>query len=141
MRSKFCPELRISDTAAGAEACNAEERKKKKDTPDACLMHTDWALCFFRAHSGICSIRFARAHNSRCIGLQELQDETVPELQRTHLAQSVLLLKAAGIDSIMTYPWLDAPPAEVAVRAMEQLFALGALNEDAKCEPPCVLVL
>lgn len=75
------------------------------------------------------------------MGVQELADETVPELQRTDLAQSVLLLKAAGIDSIMTYPWLDAPPAEAAVRAMEQLFALGALNEDAKCDPPSIVVL
>ena len=65
--------------------------------------------------------------------VQKLREEPVPELQRSSLAPAVLRLKAAGIDSIMTYPWLDPPPAESAVRAMELLYALGALNEDAKC--------
>lgn len=57
----------------------------------------------------------------------------MPELQRTHLAGTLLLLKAAGIDSVMTYPWVAPPPAEAVVRALEQLYALGAINEDAKC--------
>lgn len=59
----------------------------------------------------------------------------MPELQRTHLAGTLLLLKAAGIDSVMTYPWAAPPPAEAVVRALEQLYALGAINEDAKCAP------
>jgi hypothetical protein len=65
--------------------------------------------------------------------LQALPEEEVPEIQRVHLAHAVLQLKAAGIDSIMTYPWLESPPAEAAVRALEQLYVLGAINEDAKC--------
>ena len=57
----------------------------------------------------------------------------MPEIQRSHLAASLLQLKALGIDNIMTFPWLDPPPAETAVRAMEQLYALGAVNEHARC--------
>jgi HrpA-like RNA helicase len=67
--------------------------------------------------------------------LQELSERNVPEIQRSHLAASILQLKATGIDNVMTFPWLDVPPAEAAVRGLEQLFALGALNEDAKCAP------
>ena len=59
----------------------------------------------------------------------------MPEIQRSHLAASLLQLKALGIDNIMTFPWLDPPPAETAVRAMEQLYALGAVNEHARCDP------
>jgi HrpA-like RNA helicase len=64
--------------------------------------------------------------------MQALSDELVPEIQRVHLAHAVLQLKAAGIDNIVGYPWLEAPPAECCVRALELLYALGAVNEDAK---------
>ena len=64
--------------------------------------------------------------------MQGLHKDNIPEIQRSHLAASVLQLKAIGIDNIMTFPWLDAPPAETAVRAMEQLYALGAVNEHAR---------
>lgn len=68
--------------------------------------------------------------------LQALREENVPEIQRCHLAPSILQVKALGIDNIMTFPWLDAPPAEAAVRGLEQLYALGALNEHARCAQP-----
>jgi ATP-dependent RNA helicase DDX35 len=64
--------------------------------------------------------------------MQVLPEEGVPEIQRVHLAHAVLQLKAAGIDNIMVYPWLEAPPAECGVRALELLYTLGAVNEDAK---------
>ena len=65
--------------------------------------------------------------------MQALDESSVPELQRTQLAGTLLLLKAAGIDNVMTYAWVSPPPAEAVVRALEQLYALGAINEDAKC--------
>ena len=65
--------------------------------------------------------------------MQELTEHEVPHLQRCNLTQAVLQLKSVGIDSIMSYPFLDPPPAEAAVRALERLYALGAVNDDAKC--------
>jgi hypothetical protein len=50
-------------------------------------------------------------------------EENIPEIQRSHLAASILQLKAIGIENIMTFPWLDPPPVETAVRGMEQLYA------------------
>lgn len=63
---------------------------------------------------------------------EELAEHAVPEIQRSHLAAAVLQLKAMGIDNIMTFAWLDAPPAEAAVRALELLHAIGAINAHAR---------
>ena len=56
----------------------------------------------------------------------------VPEMQRSELSGTVLQLKAMGIDNIMKFDWLAPPPAEAMIRALEQLHALGALNEHAR---------
>ena len=59
----------------------------------------------------------------------------VPEMRRRELAGAVLQLKAMGIDNIMKFDFLDAPPAEAMVRALELLHALGALDTDARQAP------
>ena len=59
----------------------------------------------------------------------ELDEQTVPEVQRTNLGSVVLLLKSLGIDDMIHFDFMDAPPAETLVRALEQLYALGALND------------
>jgi len=41
---------------------------------------------------------------------------------------AVLTLKALGIDDLMHFDFLDPPPPETLILAMEQLYALGALN-------------
>ena len=56
----------------------------------------------------------------------------VPEMQRAELAGTLLQLKALGVDNIMAFDWLAPPPAEAAVRALELLHALGALDNDAR---------
>ncbi|KAM5263648.1 pre-mRNA-splicing factor ATP-dependent RNA helicase DHX16 isoform 1-T1 [Ctenodactylus gundi] len=58
----------------------------------------------------------------------ELEETTVPEIQRTSLGNVVLLLKSLGIHDLMHFDFLDPPPYETLVLALEQLYALGALN-------------
>ncbi|EFN74342.1 Putative pre-mRNA-splicing factor ATP-dependent RNA helicase DHX16 [Camponotus floridanus] len=58
----------------------------------------------------------------------ELEDSTVPEIQRINLGNAVLTLKALGIDDLMHFDFLDPPPPETLILALEQLYALGALN-------------
>ena len=41
----------------------------------------------------------------------------------------VLMLKSLGINDLMHFDFMDAPPAETLFRALEQLYALGALND------------
>ncbi|XP_025112674.1 pre-mRNA-splicing factor ATP-dependent RNA helicase DHX16-like [Pomacea canaliculata] len=58
----------------------------------------------------------------------ELEDNTVPEIQRTNLGNVVLLLKSLGINDLLNFDFMDPPPHETLVLALEQLYALGALN-------------
>ncbi|OIW00634.1 hypothetical protein TanjilG_09115 [Lupinus angustifolius] len=59
----------------------------------------------------------------------DLDDNTIPEIQRTNLANVVLMLKSLGIHDLMHFDFMDPPPAEALLKALELLFALGALNK------------
>lgn len=61
--------------------------------------------------------------------LHELEDNTVPEIQRTNMGNVVLMLKSLGINDLLNFDFMDKPPAETLMRALEQLYALGALND------------
>ncbi|KAK4202623.1 P-loop containing nucleoside triphosphate hydrolase protein [Triangularia verruculosa] len=67
---------------------------------------------------------------------QALPDANVPEIQRSNLAPFVLQLKALGIDNVLRFDFLTAPPAELMVRALELLYSLGALDEYSKLTNP-----
>ena len=41
----------------------------------------------------------------------------------------VLMLKSLGINDLLHFDFMDKPPAETLMRALEQLYALGALND------------
>ncbi|XP_059590212.1 pre-mRNA-splicing factor ATP-dependent RNA helicase DEAH1 isoform X3 [Vitis vinifera] len=58
----------------------------------------------------------------------DLEDNTVPEIQRTNLANVVLSLKSLGIHDLLNFDFMDPPPAEALLKALELLYALSALN-------------
>merc|ERR1719454_2146222 len=58
----------------------------------------------------------------------ELEGDTIPEIQRTNLGSVVLLLKSLGINDLVNFDFMDPPPHEALILALEQLYALGALN-------------
>uniref|UniRef100_H3G922 RNA helicase n=1 Tax=Phytophthora ramorum TaxID=164328 RepID=H3G922_PHYRM len=58
----------------------------------------------------------------------ELDENTVPEIQRTNLASVVLLMKSLGINDLLHFDFMDPPPEKALIRSLEQLYALGALN-------------
>jgi ATP-dependent RNA helicase DHX8/PRP22 len=60
----------------------------------------------------------------------EMLPTSVPELQRTNLAAVVLQLKAMGINDLVNFDFMDKPPMQTLVAAMEGLYALGALDEE-----------
>ena len=62
--------------------------------------------------------------------LTEMKETAVPEIQRTNLANTVLLLKAMGINDLMNFQFMDAPPIQTLVAAMENLYNLGALDDE-----------
>lgn len=59
----------------------------------------------------------------------ELDDNTIPEIQRTNLGNVVLMLKSMGINNLVNFDFMDPPPHEMLVRALESLYALAALND------------
>lgn len=54
----------------------------------------------------------------------------IPEIQRTNLAHTLLQLKAMGINNLLEFDFMDAPPVEAMLTALQQLFQLSALDED-----------
>ncbi|KAK7010900.1 ATP-dependent RNA helicase DHX8 [Biomphalaria glabrata] len=60
----------------------------------------------------------------------EMLSTNVPEIQRTNLASTVLSLKAMGINDLLSFDFMDAPPMQTLISAMEQLHALSALDDE-----------
>ncbi|EKX45152.1 hypothetical protein GUITHDRAFT_71483 [Guillardia theta CCMP2712] len=60
----------------------------------------------------------------------EMMPMSVPEIQRANLGNTVLQLKAMGINDIIHFDFMDPPPIQTLVHAMETLYALGALDEE-----------
>ncbi len=61
--------------------------------------------------------------------LNELDETTIPEIQRTNMSNVVLMLKSMGVNNLVNFDFMDPPPHEMLVRALEQLYALAALND------------
>eukprot|EP00879_Flechtneria_rotunda_P012406 GHRR01012955.1.p1 GENE.GHRR01012955.1~~GHRR01012955.1.p1 ORF type:complete len:1206 (+),score=437.88 GHRR01012955.1:239-3856(+) len=60
----------------------------------------------------------------------EMLPTSVPEIQRTNLAMTVLTLKAMGINDMLGFDFMDPPPPATLISALEQLYNLGALDEE-----------
>ncbi|KIY68203.1 P-loop containing nucleoside triphosphate hydrolase protein [Cylindrobasidium torrendii FP15055 ss-10] len=55
-----------------------------------------------------------------------------PEITRTDMTTPILQLKSLGIDDLMKFEWVTAPPAETVLRALEGLVANGMIGEDGR---------
>jgi pre-mRNA-splicing factor ATP-dependent RNA helicase DHX16 len=53
----------------------------------------------------------------------------MPEIRRSPMANTVLCLKAYGVDDIIGFDFMDRPPRESLVQALEHLYALDALDD------------
>jgi len=60
----------------------------------------------------------------------EMLPTAVPEIQRTNLANTVLLLKAMGVNDMLGFDFMDAPPVETMINALESLWTLGSLDDE-----------
>lgn len=58
----------------------------------------------------------------------ELLALTVPEIQRTNLANTVLLLKSLGVVDLLQFHFMDPPPQDNILNSLYQLWILGALD-------------
>lgn len=68
--------------------------------------------------------------------VNEMSAEGIPEMQRSNLVSCVIQLKALGIDNILGFDWPASPSPEAMIRALEVLYSLGILDDDAKLTSP-----
>jgi len=62
--------------------------------------------------------------------ISEMLPNPIPEIQRTNLGNVVLQLKAMGINDLLGFDFMDPPPAQTLVAALELLYTLGALDDE-----------
>ncbi len=67
-----------------------------------------------------------RLYSSECF--DNFNDETIPEIQRTNLSNTILYLKAIGINNIIEFDFLDPPSTEQILQALIQLNTLKAID-------------
>ncbi|KAJ2731610.1 DEAH-box ATP-dependent RNA helicase prp22 [Coemansia sp. BCRC 34962] len=60
----------------------------------------------------------------------EMLPNSVPEIQRINLASTVLQLKAMGINDLIGFDFMDPPPVQILIAALELLHSLGALDNE-----------
>lgn len=60
----------------------------------------------------------------------EMLPTPVPEIQRTNLATTVLQLKTMGINDLLHFDFMDAPPVESLIMALESLHSLSVLDNE-----------
>jgi pre-mRNA-splicing factor ATP-dependent RNA helicase DHX38/PRP16 len=58
----------------------------------------------------------------------EFYIQTIPEIQRTNLANTVLLLKSLGVKDLLDFDFMDPPPQDTITTSLFDLWALGAVN-------------
>ncbi|XP_043462305.1 pre-mRNA-splicing factor ATP-dependent RNA helicase PRP16 [Leptopilina heterotoma] len=67
--------------------------------------------------------------------LDELLFTGVPEIQRTNLANTVLLLKSLGVQDLLAFHFMDPPPQDNILNSLYQLWILGALDNTGQLTP------
>ncbi|KAM7192488.1 P-loop containing nucleoside triphosphate hydrolase protein [Naviculisporaceae sp. PSN 640] len=60
----------------------------------------------------------------------EMLPSPIPEIQRQNLATTILLLKAMGINDLLHFDFMDPPPTNTMLTALEELYALSALDDE-----------
>ncbi|KAG2125289.1 P-loop containing nucleoside triphosphate hydrolase protein [Suillus cothurnatus] len=60
----------------------------------------------------------------------EMLPTSIPDVQRTNLAHTILMLKAMGINDLLSFDFMDPLPAQTMLTALESLYALSALDNE-----------
>ncbi|ANQ11051.1 ATP-dependent RNA helicase [Plasmodium coatneyi] len=80
--------------------------------------------------------RAGRKQDGKCFRLFtkksfiDLNDNSIPEIQRCEVSSMILLLKSLGMDDIINFDFLDPPSPVVIIKGLELLYSLGALNDE-----------
>ena len=59
----------------------------------------------------------------------------IPEIQRSNLSHTILMLKAMGVNDLLNFDFMDPPPQANMLNSMYQLWVLGALDNVGDLTP------
>ena len=59
----------------------------------------------------------------------EMWDEPIPEIQRSNLMNTILLLKNLNIEDVSKFPFIDRPSSEATETSQYELWSIGALDD------------
>ena len=60
----------------------------------------------------------------------EMLPTSIPEIQRQNLSNTILMLKAMGINDLLHFDFMDPPPTNTMLTALEELYSLSALDDE-----------
>jgi ATP-dependent RNA helicase DHX8/PRP22 len=60
----------------------------------------------------------------------EMLPTSIPDIQRQNLSHTILMLKAMGINDLLHFDFMDPPPINTMLTALEELYALSALDDE-----------
>ncbi|GAW81615.1 pre-mRNA-splicing factor ATP-dependent RNA helicase PRP16 [Plasmodium gonderi] len=78
-----------------------------------------------RTGAGIC-YRLYTENTFLC----DLYPNNIPEIQRSNLANVVLLLKSLNVENIFEFDFIDIPSRESIINSLHELWILGAINNE-----------
>jgi HrpA-like RNA helicase len=65
----------------------------------------------------------------------EMMPTSIPDIQRANLSMTILTLKAMGVNDLLNFDFMDPPPAQTMLQALETLYALSALDNEGLLTP------
>ena len=65
----------------------------------------------------------------------QMDECTIPEIQRTSLTSVVLSLKCMGIANVLEFAYLDPPEERMILEALRQLYYFQAINQEGQVTP------
>lgn len=65
----------------------------------------------------------------------DMPPNSLPDIQRTNLSHTILMIKATGINDLLGFDYIDPPPAPAMMTALESLYALSALDDEGRLTP------
>ena len=72
-----------------------------------------------------------RLYSSDCYS--NMMHETIPEILRTNLTNTILYLKVIGINDVLSFDFLDIPSKKLLLEGLLLLHMLGAIDDKGNC--------
>ena len=100
--------------------------------PSCCLFLEDRVPCQAVAEvshsSTLPAVFLSSVPSAESAFKHEMLVSSVPEIQRTNLANVVLLLKSLNVDNLLEFDFMDPPPKDNILNSMHQLWVSGKLQ-------------